>query len=96
MYLVSLLFLGLRSVCEHTKHRRCVRVPCISVRGIGDGKCRSETCTVMNLFQHFRMCIPTRRSGLQSEIDAEEDGRPPLFLLLTGICVSNNCSQTFV
>ena len=39
--------------------------------------------------------LPTKRSGLVSD-GREEDGRPPVFLILTGLYCSNNCSATFV
>ena len=39
--------------------------------------------------------LPTKRSGLVSD-DIEADGRPPVFLILSGLCSSNNCSATFV
>ena len=38
--------------------------------------------------------LPTKQSGLVS--DGREDGRPPVFLILTGLYCSNNCSATFV
>ena len=39
--------------------------------------------------------LPTKRSGLVSD-GREEDGHPPVFLILTGLYCSNNCSATFV
>ena len=39
--------------------------------------------------------LPTKRSGFVSDGIAM-DGRPPVFLILSGLCISNNCSATFV
>ena len=39
--------------------------------------------------------LPTKQSGFVSDGIAM-DGHPPVFLILSGLCSSNNCSATFV
>ena len=39
--------------------------------------------------------LPTKQSGFVSDGIAM-DGRPPVFLILSGLCSSNNCLATFV